>query len=254
MQRWSAAFAVCVGFTLAAASPHAQSASSERPNISGVWRLNPDLSDNPQQVDSGWNRPAQAGNQRGGGRSGHGGYGGNGGMGGRGGFGGFGTGGAGGYGGGGSGGYGGGAGGGARPPQVSSEDRTRIQAMTNEVKNPSSSLTIAYSDPDLTITDAQQKTRVFQTNGKKDSHQFGSDTIESTTNWEGSKLVTEYDLGSGRKVRYVYTYLPNTKQLVEQVSFVGGQGAQGAQGSQGGQGGARSTPVIKYVYDAASKK
>jgi hypothetical protein len=224
MQRWFAALAVAIGFISigfiwATVSPRAQSASNDRPNISGVWLLNPDLSDGPQQVDAGWNRATQ-GNRRGGG------YGR--GVGGRGGFGGAGT-----------GGYSG-----TRPLPVSPDDRNKIQAITNDVRNPSSSLTISYNDPDLTITDAQQKTHVFQTNGKKDTHQFGADSIDSTTNWEGNKLVTEYDLGNGRKARYVYSFLPNTKQLVEQVSFQGGQN----------QGGARTPTVIKHVYDAAPSR
>jgi hypothetical protein len=233
MERWYAAAVTAIGLTCAIASTHAQSAQSattDRPSFSGVWKFNADLSDNPQQSDLGWNRSGQSAQGSGGGM----GRGGSGGM-RRGGYGGgFG---GGGYGGGG---YGGGNGG-SKPPQDSTEDRNKIQAITSEVKNPSSSLTISYNDPELTIMDAQEKTRVFQTNGKKDSHQFGSATIDSTTTWDGSKLVTEYDLGSGRKLRYTYSIVANTKQLLEQVSFVGAQNSSGKS-------------AIKHVYDPAPAK
>ena len=115
-----------------------------------------------------------------------------------------------------------------------------MQELINEVRKPSSTLVISHSDPSLTITDSQDRTRVFQTNGKKDTHQLDSGAVESTTKWDGNKLVTEYDLGTGRKLRYVYSILPNTRQLLEQVTFDGGQGQS-----------ARSPGPIKRVYDAA---
>jgi hypothetical protein len=115
-----------------------------------------------------------------------------------------------------------------------------MQELINEVRKPSSTLVISHSDPSLTITDAQDRTRVFQTNGKKDTHQLDSGAVDSTTRWDGNKLVTEYDLGSGRKLRYVYSIMPNTKQLLEQVTFDGGQSQSG-----------RSSGPIKRVYDPA---
>jgi hypothetical protein len=141
---------------------------------------------------------------------------------------------------GGFGGYGRGGFGGSRAPQDSTGDQSKIQELTNEVRNPSPTLIISHSDPSLTITDSQDRTRVFQTNGKKDTHQLDSGAVESTTKWDGNKLVTEYDLGSGRKLRYVYSILPNTRQLLEQVTFDGGQGQSG-----------RSSGPIKRVYDTA---
>lgn len=232
MKRWHSVAIAAVTLTCGLATGAAQSAPSrptpvqsakapatDKPNFSGLWILNTDLSDNPTQAGLGPGQRQGDGPRSGGRRGGFGG-----GFGGRGGFG---------------GGYGRGGFAGGQRPQGSPGDSSRTQ-LFNEVRNPSATLMISHSDPGLTITNAQDKTRVFQTNGKKDTHQFDSGTVDSTTKWDGSRLVTEYDLGNGRKLRYVYSLLPNTRQLLEQVTFEGGQSQSG-----------RSSAPIKRVYDAA---
>lgn len=193
--------------------------------------LNTDLSDSGNPRGSGSDSSGQDDSPRGAGRRGGfgGGFGG-----GRGGFGG-----SGGYGGGGGGRYGG-------RSQQSPEDRQKMQELMNDVRRPSATLTISHNDPSLAITDAQDHTRVFQTTGKKDKHQFESGTVDSTTRWDGNKLVTEYDLGNGRKVRYTYSLVPATKQLVEQITMDGGPGGNARNG--------RGAPTIKLVYDSAKAK
>jgi hypothetical protein len=130
---------------------------------------------------------------------------------------------------------------GAQHPQDSAENQERIRELAEEVKYPSESLHISQSDTDLTITEANEHTRVFQTNGKKDTHQLDGGSVTSKTAWDGQKLTTEYDLGSGRKLRYTYSIVSTTKQLLEQVSFDGGQTSARGQ----------AAAVIKRVYDAA---
>jgi hypothetical protein len=37
--------------------------------------------------------------------------------------------------------------------------------------------------------------------------------------WEGPQLVSEQDLGGGRLVRYTYSIVPTTKQLLVRVAI-----------------------------------
>jgi len=235
MRRCPANLVFVIVLTCVAATARAQSSpgdrqspSAEKPNFTGSWVLNTELSDTTPQVGFG-GAPDTSGNERrGGGRRGGGvggGIGGGGGFGGRGGFG---------------GGYGGGGAAGRKRVQDTPEQREKIAALTDEVRYPSSTLLISHSDTSLAMTDAKDRTRLFEINGNKDTHQLGSGTVDSKTRWDGNKLVTEYDLGSGRKLRYTYSIVQNTKQLLEQVVFDGGQDRSG-----------RAAQPIKRVYDLA---
>jgi hypothetical protein len=101
--------------------------------------------------------------------------------------------------------------------------RMTIEELTSELRNPSASLTISHADPTLAVTDARDRTRLFQTDAQKDPHQVGAATVLSTTKWDGNRLVTEYDLGNGRKIRTIYSLVPGTRQLLEQVTLANGQ-------------------------------
>jgi hypothetical protein len=107
-----------------------------------------------------------------------------------------------------------------------------IEELIGELKDGSSSLTISHADPVLTVTDAKDRTRLFQTSGQRDPHQIGSATVVSTTRWDGDRLITDYDVGAGRRVRIVYSLMPVTRQLLEQVILPNGQ-------------------TVKRVYDPA---
>src|SRR4029077_20662785 len=118
-------------------------------------------------------------------------------------------------------------------PAVANRDaQSAIELLIRELRNPSPSLTISHAGSTLTVTNASDRTRLFQINGQKDPHQVGDATVLSSSRWDGNRLVTEYDLGSGRKIRIAYSIVPDTKQLLEQVSFANGQ-------------------TIKRIYDPA---
>jgi len=136
----------------------------------------------------------------------------------------------------GGGGYGGG---GAQRPQESNDDRLRALELADEVRNPSTKLTITQMEDTLSIIDERGRTHAFRTNGKKDSQQLDSVKVDSKTKWEGDHLVTEFDLGNGRKLRYTYSLLEDPKQLLITAVFDNGQ-------KQG-----NAPPTIKRVYDAA---
>ena len=187
-----------------------------KPNFSGDWTLNRELSDEPRAPRD----DARGGDhQRENGR--HGGFGGYGGR--RGGF-----------------GYPG-AGRGAPAPDAA-DDRARIQEVLRDARSPSPNLTISHSPVNIAITEAGGRTRFFQTTGATDKHQFDAGTVDSTTTWNGEELVTAYDLGSGRRLTYTYALASGGRQLVVRVRV------------EGGGYGARGPTTTKYVYDAVRSK
>jgi len=214
----------------------ASGAADPHVDFSGPWILNQDQSDHPQQVGFGrGNDNGDSTRNRGGGSGGSGGGSGGGYGGGHGG--GYGGGRGGGMGGrGGGGGYGGG---GAQRPQENNDDRLRALELADEVRNPSTKLTITQMEDTLSIIDERGRTHAFRTNGKKDSQQLDSVKVDSKTKWEGDHLVTEFDLGNGRKLRYTYSLLEDPKQLLITSVFDNGQ-------KQG-----NAPPTVKRVYDAA---
>jgi hypothetical protein len=216
MRRCSAITAVALGLLSTVAIGRAQPVSAGKPNFSGVWTLNRDLSDKASQVESGAGVSGQRGDQNDAAKSaargdfdrvtsrgrsdarGDGGY----------------------------------RGERTGRAAVTGEPRSSIELLVRELRNPSPSLTISHAGSTLTVTNAADRTRLFQINGQKDPHQVGDATVLSSSRWDGNRLVTDYDLGGGRTVRITYSIVPDTKQLLEQVSFANGQ-------------------TIKRIYDPA---
>jgi hypothetical protein len=128
-----------------------------------------------------------------------------------------------------------GRGGGPDQLQFDEKKDPRIDELTNEAQNPSPLLTIKQTDSDIRFVDSQGRIRTFRATGQKQTQQLSSGTVESAARWDGSRLVTEYDLGSGRKVIYTYV-LAQPKRLVVLVKFE----SRGA------------ATLVTEVYDAAS--
>jgi hypothetical protein len=212
------------GLSQAKNAEPSRAGADARPNLSGGWTIDLNISTDPARAS--FDQRA-AGNDRQDGQQRRGGFGGRGGMGG----GGF-------RGRGGYGGYGGGSGDNAASGDPSTpEERTRLLELTNVIKKASASLVISHNDPSLAITDALGHTQVFQTTGEKDQHQLATVGVESTTHWDGSRLVTEYTLSDRAKLVLTYTLLPNTKQLVVRINLQAGSTRRGG-GSE-----------VKLVYD-----
>ncbi|HEX4348253.1 MAG TPA: hypothetical protein VHZ73_11820 [Vicinamibacterales bacterium] len=215
----------------------AQSAA-KHPDLSGSWSFNSSQSDLPRDPSGRGDDNGQAGtdptNPGGNGGGSGGGYGGRG-------RGGFGGGGAGGLGGGGfgRGGAGGGGFGRGSASQGNTDDRVRTLELTDEVRHPSATLTVTAKADTVTVVDANNHTRLFHTTGKKDAQQLEAVKVDTKTTWNGDRLVTEYDLGNDRKLRYTYSLADNPRQLLVDVTL------------QNGKNAATARDAIKYVYDAA---
>jgi hypothetical protein len=117
-----------------------------------------------------------------------------------------------------------GGGGGSRSPSDdraaddrTPDERTRLQALTDQLRKASDTLVISHHDPSFVINDAQDHTQFFQTDDSTNEHQVGAAAISSTTHWEGSRLITEYALSSRLKLVFTFTLLAASKQMVIRV-------------------------------------
>jgi hypothetical protein len=178
----------------AVAIVRAQPDDGHRPDFSGTWTLDRNLSTDPAQIGFAPATDTNRRPQRGG-------------SGGIGGFGGFGR-------------------GGSRrgtDSRNSADDLTpieqeRLKALTDELKTATATLVISHHDPDFVVNDAKDHTLFLHTTGEREENHLGAITISSSTHWAGSRLVTECVLGSRLTLVYTYTLLPNTKQLVVRVA------------------------------------
>jgi hypothetical protein len=189
---------------------------ASRPDLSGTWTLNRELSEFPRETgfDPDWlNGGSEKAGETGTGRSGGGGRAGRTGR--------------------------SGGGGSIRTPGPgthfeSEEDTKKIQELVNEVKNPPVRMTIVQTDTAVTISDARGWTRTVHAGGKEETLQLNAGPIGVVTKWEDPKLVIRYLVEKDRELRYRYSRT-ETRRLAVEVQF-----------AEHGHG-----DVIKRVYDAA---
>ncbi len=184
-------------------------AAGSHPDFSGTWAMDRSISVDPNQINlapSAGNNRSQNQNRRGG----------SGGFGGRG----FG------------GGFGGGSGygrGGSRASQtreseaLTADEQARLKALTDELKTASASLVISHHDPSFVVDDAREHAQFFQTDGSATENHVAETTIPTSTRWDGTRIITEYTLGSHLTLVYSYTLLAASNQLVVRVSRKDGE-------------------------------
>jgi hypothetical protein len=172
--------------------------SAAPPVLAGRWKLNRELSELPAEVGFGF--ASSGDDSTSGGRQGGGG------------------------GGGGRRRGGGGSGGGTRggpgsfdskSVRVSEEDANKITELIADAKNPSPVLSISQTETSVTITDSQDRARVFHPTGKEEIEQLGAGPIGSTSRWNGQQLVIQFTITDNRVFRYLYSRLPSGQLLVE---------------------------------------
>jgi hypothetical protein len=171
--------------------PATSAAATDRLDFSGTWSLERSISTDPAQItfDPGGDRQPNTGRGGFGGRAGRG--------------------------------YGGrntrqGSGNGT--VTLTPVEQERLKALTSQLKSAASTLIISHHDPDFVVNDADDHTQFFQTNGARNENYVGSTTVTSSTQWEGSRIVTRYDISSRLKLEYTYTLLPKTRELVLRIA------------------------------------
>ena len=104
------------------------------------------------------------------------------------------------------------------PVTLTSEEQTRLKAMAEVLKTGWMRMDLALHEPSFVVTDARDRTLFFQTDGTSSDNHIGDAMLPSTTHWEDDKLVTEWPIGSDITVVYSYVLLANMKQLVVRVN------------------------------------
>ena len=210
---------ICLGAILTLTSPlpiAAQEVTAGRPNFSGEWTLNADLSTNRGQ--------AEEGRRSGEGGRGHGGSGG----GGRGGFGGG--------GGGGRGGVPGGFGGGSSSADFEHR-REQMQEARRVFAEAPTSMVITYADPKLVMTATDGRIRTLYTDKRKQKTNNGNADVQ--THWDNNLIVAETKFGS-IKVIETFALAADGQQLIVTARM---------DAPQGNRGGDRQNPELRHVYE-----
>jgi hypothetical protein len=213
MSRCHAAIGVAFAIAFGARAIGVRGAS--RPDLSGTWTLNRQLSEFPREAgfDPDWH-DSETGRQSGTGRSG------------------------GGRRGGGGGGRGGGSSGGGTLSTLfeSEEDAKKIRELVSEVLSPSPRLTITQTDAAVTVVDASGRTRRFHP-GKEDTLALEAGPVGVISKWENGQLALRCQVEKNRELRYRYWRDPGARQLAIEIQFADhGRGA-----------------VIKRIYDLATE-
>lgn len=168
---------------LASSSPHAQTSSP----LSGAWVLNPSLTQGPKEVgfDTSLVPDERGDASRGGGSR---------------------------------------APGGERifiPRPESADDATRVNQLTDEVREPSKRLIIADAPAEVVLTNEQGQVRRFHPTGQAELIQLGDVPVNVTAARTSAGLVIVYDLERGRQLRYTLSRTTSPDQLVVDVEFAG---------------------------------
>jgi len=109
--------------------------------------------------------------------------------------------------------------GGAQNHPPNADEQKRIDGLTESLRYPPTRLTIAQTAAAITVTDEQQRPRTLTPTGQREKETVGAASLVVATRWEGPQLVSEQDLGGGRLVRYTYSIVGTTKQLLVRVAI-----------------------------------
>ncbi len=161
--------------------------AQDGPGLAGRWTLNPDLSQFPRELgfDADWARAGARGAEPSPG----------------------------------AGPGGGGAGSFLGRPESQDEAR-RKQVLTDEVRTPSTRLTIVETASTVTISDDKGRMRTFRPDGRENTLDLDGVPVVVSARRDGGRLQVVYRVAQGRDLRYLFSRVQNPAQLVVEVQFV----------------------------------
>jgi hypothetical protein len=124
--------------------------------------------------------------------------------------------------GGGGGGRGRGGGGQGRytMPRESEEDARRVEQLSGEARVPSPHLTILDSRGTVTITDADNASRTFHTDGSDDYLQINGVPVTAVTIRDNGHVVVRFKAEENRELRYTFIREASGPKLTIDIEFV----------------------------------
>jgi hypothetical protein len=186
MTRFRAAALIITAAVLVQASHHGL-AAADGPGLAGQWTLNRSLSQIPREVGFGMDLAAGAGAASGADdRTGGGGA----------------------------------ALSGMLLFRESADDSKRRDQLVEEVRTPSTHLTVVQTDAAVTITNERGQSRTFHADGRSEYQALDQVSVSTTSKWDGPRLDVRYRVEQNRELRYTYSRVATPPQLVVEVRFV----------------------------------
>ncbi|MEO5618965.1 MAG: hypothetical protein ABIS67_14445 [Candidatus Eisenbacteria bacterium] len=108
----------------------------------------------------------------------------------------------------------GGGGGGPDPEQM----RAQMNRMTRAIEPPGR-LTITQTNGSITLTDAGGQSQTLTTKGKKERLQLDGRTVSVRTKWDHGRLVKKTSLGDGMTLTETYSLVSEPRQLHVRVKL-----------------------------------
>jgi len=123
---------------------------------------------------------------------------------------------------------------------VTPEEQTKLRELADYVRS-LSAITIEHTDHStFTVTDAQQRSHLFPTDGTKTPLALATTSVDTVTNWDGPHMATIVTVGPMRDLVFTYTLVPATKQMALRIRL-----------DEGGRARA-DLPELRLVYKRTS--
>jgi hypothetical protein len=107
----------------------------------------------------------------------------------------------------------------AVPGQISPEDRKLLAELIRPIQYPPPSLTIEQQDVTVTVTAGERATYTLKADGKSEKMTLESGTVNRKAVWKGRSLDVAYEVGRSGILTYAYSIVPATGQLLIRINF-----------------------------------
>ena len=108
-----------------------------------------------------------------------------------------------------------------RPMRPESEDEARrVRLLTDEIREPPASVTVAQTATDVTFSDDHGHSRTFHPNGKEEVIDLSGVATVAIARWEGGQLIVLYEVEQGRQLRYAFSRLAGPDRLAIEAQFI----------------------------------
>ena len=108
-----------------------------------------------------------------------------------------------------------------RPMRPESEDEARrVRLLTDEVREPPATVTVAQTATDVTFSDDHGHSRTFHPNGKEEVIDLSGVASVAIARWEGAQLIVLYEVEQGRQLRYAFSRLAGPDRLAVEAQFI----------------------------------
>ncbi len=106
------------------------------------------------------------------------------------------------------------------PRPESADEAKRLRQLTDEARHPPPDFTISTASGAITFSDGRGYSRTFHPTGSEEVIDLAGVPVVTITRWESGQLVILYEVEEGRQIRYAYSRTPNPDRLTAEVQFI----------------------------------